>query len=391
MKEYRTSKGWSIFIYLFASIFIVLSSWVLTQSFLDGYFSLAASWILIPTCIAMILLMSYGVLDVYQGRLIIQESRIISIGVFSRRELNFNEIKGYRTGEQFIFVETNNKQKKQIKISKYFDGYNDISSWFSQHFLDLDDQNAIKEEQEILNDENLGWTKDIRKDRLSKAKKTSKAINWAASLTALWVFFYPTPYQYSILTAMIIPFVALLAVKFSNGLIKVDGKDESVYPYVSNAFISLSLVLMLRAILDFYIFDYSNVWLITIIITLTFLFAILIKQKEFRFKKKIDYLTVLALALFLFAYSFGSVIFINCYYDNSDPEYFKAKVLGKRISSGRRSTSHYLELSTWDQQSEVDEVRIDSGLYNKIEVNDEVNILLRNGKLEIPWFVVTEK
>jgi hypothetical protein len=50
-----------------------------------------------------------------------------------------------------------------------------------------------------------------------------------------------------------------------------------------------------------------------------------------------------------------------------------------------------LELSTWDQQSEVDEVRIDSGLYNKIEVNDEVNILLRNGKLEIPWFVVTEK
>jgi hypothetical protein len=124
--------------------------------------------------------------------------------------------------------------------------------------------------------------------------------------------------------------------------------------------------------------------------TLAFLFFLLIKQQEITFKKKLDYLTVSSLALFLFAYSFGTVIHINCYYDNSEAEYFTAKVLDKRISSGK-STSYYLELSTWGKQEEVDEVSISKGFYNRIEVGDEVNIYFRNGKLKIPWFIVTDE
>jgi len=30
-------------------------------------------------------------------------------------------------------------------------------------------------------------------------------------------------------------------------------------------------------------------------------------------------------------------------------------------------------------------------LYNRVEVNKELNIYFRNGKLEIPWFIVTDR
>jgi len=62
-------------------------------------------------------------------------------------------------------------------------------------------------------------------------------------------------------------------------------------------------------------------------------------------------------------------------------------VLNKRISSGK-STTRYVELSTWGQQKEVDEVSVGKKLYNSIEVGSIVKIYFRNGKLGIPWFIV---
>jgi hypothetical protein len=391
MKEYKIAKGWAIFIYLFAPLLIGLFGWLFILPFQNGNFEPNASWILIPVSFAMIALMIFGVIDTYKGRLIIQDNSVKSISIFSNRELEFDEIKGFTVNEQYIFIEPTSKKKKRIKISRYIGGYNEILHWLTQNFPDLDIQNTIIEEQEILNDETIGWTKEIRKEKLIKAKQVSKIINWSAGLCVAWTFFYPTPYQYSLLTAMVIPIIALVVVKLSNGLIRVDEKKGSAYPSVIYAFIYPSLGLMLRALLDYDIHDYSNVWSTTTIITLAFLFLLLIKQKEITFKKKLDYLTISSLALFLFAYSFGTVIHTNCYYDNSEPKYFTAKVLDKRISSSRRSTTHYLKLSTWGQQDEIDEVSVDKGLYNRVEVGDEVNIYFRDGKLEIPWFIVTDE
>jgi hypothetical protein len=106
--------------------------------------------------------------------------------------------------------------------------------------------------------------------KLSKARQTAKVVNWAAGITAAWTFFYPTPYQYSILTAIIIPIVGLIVVKSSNGLIRIDEKKGSAYPSVIYAFIYPSLGVMLRAILDYNIFDYSNAWLTTAINYISF-------------------------------------------------------------------------------------------------------------------------
>ena len=389
MKEYKIAKGWAIFIYLFAPLFIGLFSWVLTIPFQNGNLSPNASWVLIPVSIAMITLIIFGVLDTYKGRLTIQEDRITSVSLFSNRVLKFEEIKGFTVNEQYIFIQPLDKQKKKIKISKYIGGYGEILYCLSQHFPDLDELNRLVEEQDILNDDTIGWTKEAREKKILKARQTAKVINWVAGISAAWTFFYPTPYQYSILVAMIIPVVALLVAKFSDGLIRIDEKKGSAYPSVIYAFIFPSLVLMVRALLDYEIFDYNNVWQTTVIITLAFLFLLLMKQQEITFKQKSDFITVPCLTLFLFAYSFGTVIHINCYYDDSEAEHFTAKILEKRISSGK-TTTYYLELSTWGKQNEVDEVSINKSLYNRVKIDDEVNIYFRNGKLEIPWYIVAD-
>jgi hypothetical protein len=390
MKEYKIAKGWAIFIWVMAPLMIGLFGFLAVLPFIADEINMTLVLIITPISIGMLTLMIFGLIDVYKGRLIIQEDRLVSIGVFKSKNLKFDEIKGYTVNEQYIFLEPNTKEKKRIKISQYIGGYNEILLWLSENYLDLNIVNEQVEEQEILNNENIGWSKENREEKLSNARKISKIINWLGGLSFAWTLFYPKPYDYAVLSAFIIPIVALIAVKLSRGLIRIDKKDGSAYPSTIYAFIFPSLGLMLRSFLDYDIFDYSNVWTKAVLVTVAFLFILLFNQKEITFKKKQDYLTVSSLIMFLFAYGFGAVIYLNCNLDKSEPQHYTATILDKRISSGKH-TSYYLKLTAWGQQKEIDEVSVGKGLYNRVDIDNEINIYFRNGKLEIPWFIVTDR
>ncbi len=390
MKEYKIAKGWAVFIYLAAPLLIGLFGWLLISLFQKGEFSTAAGWILIPFSIGMIVLMLLGMIETYRSRVIIQNDKVISIGTFSRRELLLDEIKGFTVGKEYVCIEPLDKSKKRLKISRYTERRYEIMHWLSDRYPDLEEQDTFDEEQEILNDPNIGWTREIREEKLSRARRTSKIINWVAGLTSVWGFFYPTPYHLAMLTAIVVPLIALIAVKLSDGLIKADEREGSAYPTVAYGFILPSCCLLLRALLDFDILDYSNLWPITIIISLAFLVLLFAKQKKFTFKKKSDYLIVPLLGLFVFMYSFGTVVHINCYYDHSEPKHYTAEILSKRISSGKTKTG-YFKLSPWGNQKEADEVSVGKNLYKRLEVGDSVQIYLRNGKLSIPWFEVSDE
>ncbi len=390
MKEYRITKGWAIFIWIMGPALIVLFGFLGIMPFLADKINLSLALILTPISIGMVVLMVFGLIDIYKGRFIITKDGLVSIGVLKTKELRFEEIKGFIVNEQYIFVEPNTKEKKRIKISQYIGGYHEILSWLTAKYENLDFVNAQAEEQEILNDENIGWSREIREEKLSNARKISRIINWLGGISFAWTLFYPKPYDYAVLSALVIPIIALIAVKLSGGLIRIDQKNGSAYPSTIYAFIFPSLGLMVRSFFDYDIFDYSNVWLKVVLVTVSFLFVLLINQKEFAFKKKQDFLTVSSLVMFLFAYGFGAVIYLNCNLDKSEPQHYTATILDKRISTGRH-TSYYLKLTEWGQQNKIDEVSVSKGLYKRIEIDDEINIYFRSGKLDVPWFIVTDR
>ena len=101
------------------------------------------------------------------------------------------------------------------------------------------------------------------------------------------------------------------------------------------------------------------------------------------------YFSVLFLTIFFFGFGYGSIVTLNCMYDESVPQTFQSKVLGKRISSGK-TTTYYLELAAWGVQTENDDVSVSEELYERIEIDDNVNVYLKKGLIEIPWFIVTE-
>lgn len=389
MKEYKIARGWKIFIYLTAPFMIGLFVWTLTIPFADDHFSPVAGLILIPISLAMITLFVVGVVDTHLRRVLIADNEITTISILSRRTLRLHEIRGYTVNDQYIFVEPLSQERKRIRISKYTGGYAEILLWIDARFTDLDEQTAIEEANEIIANNSFGETPEARARKHLFARRIAHTINILSGLVFAWVLFSPKPYEYALITAILTPFIAIGTAKLSNGLIRVDEKKGSVYPSVLYAIIFPALGIMVRGVFDFNIYEYREIWTYVISLSVLMMAFTLFQQKELTFQNKADYVTVLSLGVFFFIYSFGTTIYVNCYYDNAIPQVHTSKVLSKQVSSGN-TTTYYLELSPWGEQTEPEQADVSKNLYNEVQVNDDVNVYFYPGRLGISWFDVSK-
>jgi hypothetical protein len=390
MLELKIAKGWAIFIYLFAPLLILLFGWLLFLPFLPNQNeenSPELIWVLAPISIGMIALAIVGLLDTIYGKVVVEEGRIYSKSTLSNRQLLLSEIQGFRIDNNYIVIQPKEKEKKKIKISTYFGKTDELIEWLDSQYPNLDLLNAEQEKEEILNDHSFGETVQQRESKLIQAHKTAKILNWIGGIVGVWTWFWTYPYEYAIILSIVIPIIALIVLKLSGGLIRFDEKNGSAYPTIAYAFLAPCLGLLMRAITDFNIFNYEKVWLPTSLITVIIMAVILLGNKEFTFKKATDWVAVISASFIAFAYGFGTIITLNCFYDNSEPKLFTPKVLEKRISSGK-SRTYYIKLTPWGLQKKTEEVSVSKELYNQVNKNDVVNLYYFNGLLEIPWFTV---
>ncbi len=344
-------------------------------------------WLLAPISVVMIALCICGVIDAAKARFVLETDRVWYKGVFADRELLLHQVAGYRTDDKYIYLIPNEKGLKRIKISRYFGGTAEILDWLSQRYPDLDEQKAEQERQHILSDNNLGFTVEQREEKLVAARKQAKALNWAAGVVAVWVFFFPRPYEPAILATMAIPLIGLLSSRFSNGLIRLQEIKGGAYPSVFSAIFFPSLGLCIRALIDFDILEYGNAWKGMFLVASLFMMITLIRSKEFLLQSAKEYGIVLFFAVLALAYGFGAAVTLNCVYDESPALVYGAQVLEKRVSGGK-TTTYYLRLTPWGPRRNADDVSVGKAFYDRIQVKDDVQVYLRKGRFSIPWFVI---
>ena len=389
-QEFKTAKGWSIFIYLFTPLLIALFVFLGVMPFTADEFSWLLVFLLVPMSVGMTLFMIYGLASTYKGKLIIQSDKVVEIGVFKNKELELSNIKGYRTDQNYTYLIPKNTDSKHIKVSQYIGNKAAFNQQLYTNFQDVDTIESAQDVEEILANEEFGRTVEEREDKLKWARLVARTLNAIGSILAAVLFFYPRPYDVVTLIALIFPVFILASLHFFKGLIRIDQKNNSGYPSIIYGLIFPGMALALRSFIDFDILEYSNFWLPTIAVTVVTCLIMLSTTTELKFKKKADYVTVISILAFVFVYAYGGVINYNCIYDESQPEIYSSEVLDMRVSTGK-TTSYYVELEPWGPVTENEEVTISESLYNRLEVGESVNIYLMNGKMDIPWFSVTER
>ncbi len=389
MKKYGISRRDRLIIMILVpSILVIFYTFINYNFWQEDNVPGRSLWSWVPLALLFTSILVYGLIEAIVSKVIIENNRIIEISVFQKKELKAEQISGYRIDLSHIIILPIGKREKKLRIKRRYENAEEIIEWLEGFCDDLDYLKAQKELQEKLDSEHQGFTGPDFDKRISNSKKTAALLNWSAGSLAVWTVFYPTPYDFLIISLIILFVLCLILLRVKNGLLQFLNPDNSLYPSIIIAFVSISFSLVLRSMEDYRLLNYYKVWGFAIFTGILFTIVCVVGRKEFYAKNKIHFGSVMFCFAIMLVCSYAITVLINCRYDHSNPKVFKAQVLNKKIVSGK-TTTYYFDVSSWSSIEKIEEVTVSKVLYNKTNEGEIISIDVMKGNFGIPWFEIS--
>lgn len=388
---YKLARGWAMFIYIIAPFWIGAFGYLLIAPLLPGGSEDAGMKrvypIMAPISIVMIALMILGVIDVVKGKFIIAKDYVQSISAIGTRTLLLRDIRGFRVTDKYTFIEPFERHQKRIRISQYYAGMPAILAWLHEHYPDLDILESEQDKAAILDNEQFGSTPEVREQNLHRARTVARFLNWLGGGIGVWVLLFPVPYLPALFAASIYPIICLVILRYFKGLILLEEKKDKAYPSILFSLWLCLLALPIRAFWDFKILDYQHAWAPSLIIAAGLVFLFFAITKAIRLTDAAKYFSATFLIILFFGYAFGLVLLGNCIFDETAPQRFQPTITDKRIVSGK-STTRYFTVTPFGPQHDTLEISVNKTFYERADINDRININLKQGLFNIPWYSV---
>lgn len=195
-------------------------------------------------------------------------------------------------------------------------------------------------------------------------------------------------YALQISLCALLPIFILLSLRSSKGSFTDNlGKGLEVI----SGLLLCPIALMVRAISDTEVLDYSSFWLPFLVITalMTALMLWADASLQLDLKDRASYFIGISFTAIAACYAFGVVGSSNIAFESQAPEAYKAQVLGMETSGGgKHLTTYYLQLSTWGPLDVSERVSVKKYLYDNTSIGDSVDVYLYPGALGIPNYRV---
>lgn len=388
VRVYRISSGrrFLLAVLLFAGMCLCGGFMVLPG--LDGQFQPTGMYVFgLAAGAVVVALLGCCLFALFRDRIEVHPDRLRKVGFFKTSVLPLADIRGYRILSarygRILLLLPKTPGHRKMKIELILERQKEFLEWLKENMTDLDAADYRDELAEVLANEELGETPEQRLDLLHRARKWANILNGLGFAVMLWVLVKPEPYEYALWSAIILPLAALVFIRRFHGALRFDGDRKNACPNAGVAFVMPCIALALRVLLDFNILSWNTFWLPFAAVSTSVYALVLLSAREVRRKRGTLVLPVFFCAL----YGYVTVISLNGILDYSAPTVYRAQVVGKRISGGRH-TSHYLNLSPWGPRTAREEVDVGSRLYDSRRVGDSVDIVVKQGRLGIPWFFI---
>jgi len=386
MKEFKTENSYGVIGCIIYVPFILAFGWMLLSSIFDmegiDYFQ-ALFFIF---CVVILAYCIISLLDIEKSKIIFTDSEIIKRSTLVKHRLTFKEIEGYIEDDGDIIIYAKDKDKKPLKIPKHIEESERLLAWFEEHFTDLGEKREHDSTEEILANHKFGKNKAKRNRLLQQANRLTWILNATGGIAAYLALPRNGPYQLFLTICIAMPPIVIAAMIYFKGLIRLIAEKGSAYLSVWPILVCTSVVLMIRAYLDFELVSYMKVWLFASILAIFLTIITLLVNKGMPLKKLKFRLYTCGLLVLFIAYSFGAVIYINCYYDPHTPILAEVEVVDKRISES--GITKYVKLAAWEDISAGQEVVIRDDAFERIEVGNTIQLYHRKGRFDIPWYIV---
>jgi hypothetical protein len=196
--------------------------------------------------------------------------------------------------------------------------------------------------------------------------------------------------------ALLIPLLAFYLIWHFNGLLtfffSIKEIDSNIWVSILGASGILSLVYGNHYGSNFY--DYNTNFILSHAIVFGIAGIVCFTTSKREIQKTTNKLIVIpGLIISLCFYSYGTIAFIDKYFDNTKAKPFEVNVIGKYNQSGwgkSASYTYWLDLDTCSLWQIVQQTKVPSNLYNKTEPGNHIQIYLKEGYLGIPWYYLKE-
>jgi hypothetical protein len=317
---------------------------------------------------------------------VINSQTITCTSLFSRKQLELDEIKGCRVETKIIYIEPVAEDRPAIRIGNYIDFKNSdqLAAWCRDNFKDLDALDLEKERNDAMNNPELGTSEQERTHMLKKARNLSYTYNGVGLLLSFMMIFFH--FTVGIVLLLVYPVLGILVMSTSKGVIKfLSNPKRSINKHVEIGIAMPGFLLLITSFTEYHVVETSQLLLPAISIS-AILFWLFYKTGINPSMGSIP-AQVFFMIIFALVYGFGSIRQINCAFDHSKTEIYGATVTGRRISRGR-STAYYLRLTPWGPVENEEETEVHRSFYNKTGIGDTVKVNLEKGLLNIPWFSI---
>ena len=193
--------------------------------------------------------------------------------------------------------------------------------------------------------------------------------------------FYPQPYDPLVLALILLPWIGVVMMRRSHGMFRADELRNDAHPNVAFALIFPPVMLSLRAILDYDVFQSALAVTLYVAVGGLLAAAILIVDPTQRRNKG----TAALFCLLGLAYGYGTITQVNALLDWSPGTSYSATVQDKQIISGR-STTYELDLSAWGPETKINQLDVSRATYTQIEKGDVVELAVKKGAVGITWY-----
>lgn len=369
--------GWRIFLYLFGLLFAAGGVWLCVLHFQtpgDVVFGLAGTLI-----VALGLLMA--VIPAV-SKLVLTGDELTVYELLGPRRLHKEQLAGRRIqhvngAELMVLVPLDGKRNVSIPSAIQMDSV--LDDWIAS-LPDLDAQEAQSSEQELLDARPAHLSEAQHQGKIGRARILAHLVNGAGVVSLLWLMFWPEPYVWAVLAGALVPFVAVLAVATSSGLMRFDAPKNSTHPHVLIGVVCAAMGLMLRALFDHNVLDGWRVFTFNAPIAVLVSFLMWLADRKLRGA----YGALIVLLFMNAGYGYGVTLQANALLDDGQAELFEPVVVGKHYTSGKTTTYH-LALEPWGPETEEYDAIVSGALYNQVEVGDTVLVELWPGALGIRW------
>ena len=392
-RMYRTARGYRIFLYLSAPPLILV---LLTLPFLlmqGANPSLTVSVGFGVLGLGLGSLLSYNLLETVRSEVLLGEKSISQTGAFKTKTLLLDQIAGYRTNDKYTRIIPQDPSLPTLKISENLAHFEELRSWLAAYYPDLDQFDTQQSTAALLESHNLGQNLEEREETLKQSQRLAQILNLVGQAVGLWLAVFPKPYFWAVSAGLGWPVVAVIALLLRPHSLRPDQLKNNNHPSVFYALLGPAFGLLILSLSDHShkLISHIPLWpWVGIIATMTVL-VLAIGGRYTLFQRESFIGPALTITILAALYGYGSVYSLNIAFDTSEAIVFKPLVLEKRLSSpAEESKSYYLTLTPWGPMRTTREVDVLPADYDLMHEGEPATVLLRPGRLGVPWFVVTK-